>query len=73
VLLLRYAPLDRHVASPVGLYLKRYMTRPMEATRVAGDLVMVAGAWLHLPWVIALGLAVIVAAWASGLLREFFA
>jgi len=49
------------------------MTRPMEATRVAGDLVMVAGAWLHLPWVIALGLAVIVAAWASGLLREFFA
>jgi len=49
------------------------MTRPMEATRVAGDLVMVAAAWLHLPWVIALGLAVIVAAWASGLLREFFA
>jgi hypothetical protein len=46
-LLLRYARLDGYAASPIGLYLKRYMTRAMEATRFAGDLAMVAGAWLH--------------------------
>ena len=30
---------------------------------------MVAGVWLHQPWVIALGLAVILAAWANGLVH----
>jgi hypothetical protein len=69
-LLLQHARLDGYAASPVGHYLKRYMTRTVEALRFAGDLVMVLGAWLHQPWVIALGLAVIAAAWASGLVRE---
>jgi hypothetical protein len=31
---------------------------------------MVLGAWLHQPWVIALGLVVIAAAWANGHIRE---
>ena len=35
----------------------------------AGD-AMVAGVWLHQPWVIALGLAVILAAWANGLVHD---
>ena len=72
-LLLRYARLDGYAAAPVGRYLKRYMTRAIEATRFAGDLVMVAGAWLHQPWAIALGLAVIAAAWVNGLVREALA
>jgi hypothetical protein len=52
-LLLHYARLDGYAASRVGHYLKRYMTRTAEALRFAGDLVMVLGAWLHQPWVIA--------------------
>ena len=69
-LLLRYARLDGYAVSPIGLYLKRYMTRAVEALRLAGDLAMVLGAWLHQPWAIALGLAVIAAAWSNGLVRE---
>ncbi|HXQ12351.1 MAG TPA: hypothetical protein VN805_15250 [Caulobacteraceae bacterium] len=53
-------------ASPLGCYIGRRMTRPIEAARLAGDLVMVAGAWARLWWLIALGLAIVVAAWLSG-------
>ena len=53
-------------ASALGRYLARGMTRPVEAARLLGDLVMVAGAWLRQPWLIVLGLAVVAAAWLSG-------
>jgi hypothetical protein len=71
-LLLNYASLDGYATSPAGLYLRRYMTRTVEATRMAGALVTMVGAWLHQPWLIALGLAVVAAAWSSGLIRELF-
>jgi hypothetical protein len=50
-------------ASRLGRYIGRHMTRPVEATRLAGDLVMVAGAWLRHWWLMALGLAIVAAAW----------
>jgi hypothetical protein len=68
-LLLHYARLEGYAASPVGNYLGRYITRTVEAVRFAGHLAMVLGAWLHRPWVIALGLAVIAVAWANGLIQ----
>jgi hypothetical protein len=57
------APIKR---SPLGRYIDRHMTRPVEAARLVGDLVMVAGAWLRQPWLIGLGLAVVAGAWLSG-------
>jgi hypothetical protein len=66
VLVIRFADLKPLKASPFGRYVGRHMTRAVGAARLAGDLVMVAGAWLHWPWLIALGLAIVAAAWLSG-------
>src|SRR5579871_1281628 len=57
-------------ASPLGRYVERHMSRWMQAARLAGDLVMVAGAWLHQPWVIGFGFVIVVGAWARGRLLE---
>lgn len=56
--------------SRAGAYLRRYMTRTIEAIRFTGDIVMVLGAWLHQPSVIIVGLVAIVIAWCSGWLRK---
>jgi hypothetical protein len=54
--------------SAVGRYLKRSMTHAMEAVRLAGTLPMAFGAWYHLPWLIALGLPIILFGWLRGLI-----
>lgn len=54
--------------SRLGRYVAQFMTRRVEAIRLAGDLCLIAGAWWHLPALIALGLLVILWAWSSGLL-----
>jgi hypothetical protein len=54
--------------SAVGRYLKRSMTHAMEAVRLSGTLPMVFGAWYHLPWLIALGLPIVLFGWLRGLL-----
>ena len=69
-LLISFADLEVQKNSSFGRYVKRMMTRPVEAARFLGDLVMVAGAWYHSVPVIALGLALVVAAWLSGLFRR---
>lgn len=53
--------------SAIGRYLKRSMTRAMEAVRLAGTLPMALGAWYHLPWLIALGLPIVLFGWLRGL------
>jgi hypothetical protein len=65
-LLIRFADLEPLKASPLGRYVKVHMTRAVEGVRLLGDLIMVAGAWLRLWWVIVLGVAVVAAAWLSG-------
>ena len=65
-LLITLADLAPLKASRLGGYVSRHMTRAVQATRLAGDLVMVAGAWLRSPWIIAGGVAIVVAAWLSG-------
>jgi hypothetical protein len=52
-----------------GAFLRRHMTRTVEVIRLAGDLAMIAGAWANRPSVIGCGLAVVVLAWCSGLVR----
>lgn len=53
--------------SAVGRYLKRSMTRPMEIVRLAGTLPMFVGAWYHLPWLLLLGIPIILFGWLRGL------
>ena len=52
----------------VGRYLKRSMTHAMEAVRLAGTVPISFGAWYHAPWLIALGLAMVLFGWLRGLL-----
>lgn len=56
--------------SRAGAYLRRHMTRIIEAIRFVGDIVMVLGAWFHLPSLIIIGLVIIVVAWCSGSFRK---
>ncbi len=65
-LVMRFVDLEPLKASPLGRYVGAHMTRRVEAARTAGDLVMVAGAWLRSWPLIAVGLAMVVVAWLSG-------
>lgn len=70
LLLIRYADLDRQKASPQGASLSRRMTRPVEAIRLAADILMSLAAWFHRPSLIGAGLAVIALAWCYVLQPE---
>lgn len=63
-----FADLAPYKASPLGAYVARFMTPAAQAARLAGDLVTVVAAWDRSPAGIVLGLAIILAAWAYGLL-----
>ena len=65
-LLLRFADLEPQKNSAFGRYVRRMMTRPVEATRILGDLVMVIAAWYRAPFGIAAGAAIVLLAWLSG-------
>jgi hypothetical protein len=64
------ANLEAYKDSAGGAFLCRHMTRTVEAIRLTGDILMAVGAWIRLPSLIALGVAIIVLAWASGLMRK---
>jgi hypothetical protein len=70
LLVIRHADLEALKASTAGAYIQRHMTAIVERVRLAGDVVMVLGAWFHEPALIASGLAVIILAWCSGFGRE---
>jgi len=66
-LLINFANLERQRASRFGQYVQRYMTRTMEALRLAGYIIMAAGAWYHAMFFIGLGLLIILGAWLNGI------
>ncbi len=68
LLLVRFANLENQKESAFGRYVHHYMSRPVEATRLAGYVVMALGAWYHLIWLIPLGLLVILLAWLRGVI-----
>ena len=70
VLTIAFANLERQKASTFGRYIARFMTRGTEGVRLAGDIVMVFGAWYRAPFIIAGGIAIVILAWLSGLLRR---
>jgi hypothetical protein len=64
---IRFANLDRYKESPLGSYLRRYMTPTAQFTRLLGDIIMVFAAWFHSLIGIATGVAIVLAAWSYGL------
>lgn len=69
VILLRWADLEPYRRSAFGQYVRRFMTRRVEAARFAGLVPLWGGAWLGRPWLIAAGAAWIVGCWLWGRLR----
>jgi hypothetical protein len=70
LVLIRFADLSNLSSTRAGLYIRRHMTAMVEAARLAGDVAMAAGAWLHRPSIMAVGLATIILAWCRGPGRE---
>jgi hypothetical protein len=67
-LIMRHADLEPYRSSGRGRYLKRYMTRAMEAVRFSGLLIMIAGAWFHVWLLILLGIPIILFGWFRGVI-----
>lgn len=65
--LLRWADFEPYRHSALGRYLRRFMTRSVEAARLAGLLPLWGGAWSHHPSIIAVGALWILTCWLSGL------
>lgn len=65
-MLVRFADLEKYKESAFGKYIRKYMTRSVEAIRFAGYVVMVIGAWYHILWLIAAGLIIILFGWLRG-------
>jgi hypothetical protein len=61
--------LEPQKQSAFGQYVKRMMTRKIEAMRLSGDIVMVLGAWFRSLPLIGVGLAVVIAGWLSGIVK----
>lgn len=69
VVLVKFAGLERLKNSPPGKYIQKYMTKKVEAARFLGQITMWVAGWYHFPVVIAMGLIIILTAWANGYIR----
>jgi hypothetical protein len=65
-IIIQYVNLEKYKYSSFGKYVAKYMTRPIQATRFVGLIIMLAGAWYHTVLLIPLGLIVIILAWLRG-------
>jgi len=63
---LRFADLEHLKQSRFGHYIRQFMTLRIEAWRFGGQIVMWVGAWYRQFWLIAVGVAMVIAAWMSG-------
>ena len=70
VLVIRYADLEKRKHSPFGRYIGRYMDRRVEAWRFFGQVVVWVGAWYRVGNLVPIGVAIVLAAWASGVWRK---
>jgi len=69
VVMLRWMGFERQRESAFGRYVAYHMTHLAEAVRFAGQVVVWIGAWFHLGWVIAAGIAVFLLGWTYSLPR----
>jgi hypothetical protein len=70
VLVIRYADLEKRKHSPFGRYIGRYMDRRVEAWRFFGQVVVWVGAWYRVGKLVPIGVAIVLAAWTSGVWRK---
>jgi hypothetical protein len=70
LLLMQYANLEPQKNSRLGKYIRAHMSNSIQATRLAGDLVMVVGAWDRSQTAILAGFVIVLAAWMNGILRK---
>jgi hypothetical protein len=66
IVIIKYVDLEPYKRSPFGRYVERYMTKEMQAVRLAGALIMALGAWHRRPWFIPSGLLVVLFGWLRG-------
>ena len=67
LLLGSFANLEPYKNSPLGKYIKKYMTVSAEIIRLSGQILMWVAAWYHLTLLILIGFVIIIAGWTSGL------
>lgn len=68
--LMKYANLEKMKTSSFGMYIRRHMTKSMEAVRFLGFAIAIGGAWLHVIVLIVCGVAIILFGWLRGLLGK---
>ena len=68
-ILIGVVDLERYRHTPLGHYITSHMTPAVTSVRGLGQLLMWAGALLHIPWLLPFGFIVIVFAWLNGLVR----
>jgi hypothetical protein len=69
-LLVGFGSFSETKESPVGAYLRRYMTEAMQGVRLLGMGVAAVGAWWSAWWLVPVGAAVIVWGWTGGWLID---
>lgn len=69
-LFIRFGDFSKTKGSPVGAYLRRYMTTAMQGVRFLGMGIAAVGAWRATWWLVPIGAAVIVWGWCGGFLLD---
>lgn len=64
--LMQWADLEPHKRSSLGRYLERHMTPQMQAVRLLGNLVISVAAWYRRPWLMIVGLLIVLFGWLKG-------
>ncbi|HEX2279512.1 MAG TPA: hypothetical protein VHN13_20680 [Candidatus Tectomicrobia bacterium] len=64
--LIQWADLEPYERSRFGQYVRRHMTRRMEAVRLLGNVVVSIGAWYRRPALMGAGLLIVLFGWAKG-------
>ncbi|HEY9167022.1 MAG TPA: hypothetical protein VIS48_12770 [Candidatus Kryptonia bacterium] len=68
--MIRTMDFEKQKDSSFGRYVKRYMGRGSDTARSIGFLIMLAGGWFQMFWIIVLGFLVIISAWVNGLVYK---
>ena len=71
--MLKLMDFEKQKHSPFGKYIKKYIGRAADTVRSLGFLVMLAGGWFRISWLIAIGFLIVLGAWFNGFLfkREY--
>jgi hypothetical protein len=68
LLIIRWVDLEPYKHSAFGNYLRTYMTPSVVAMRVLGTIITHLGAWYRKPFLLPLGLGLVVLGWLRGVL-----